>query len=182
MRIKIAVVLLANLLMHRMSAQQLMPIDAESSVNFTVSNLGIPVNGTFMGLTGSILFDENNLSQSSFEVSIESSSIETGIGLRNKHLKKEEYFDVANHPRITFSSNSLIRLPEGRFQTEGNLRIKNTTRKIVIPFTCKVTDKRYLFDGIFEVNRQDFDVGGNSITLSDKVIVTLHVTATREND
>jgi polyisoprenoid-binding protein YceI len=181
MRISLTLMVMISLSTLRISAQQLIVKDSASSINFEISNLGIRVDGSFKGLNGNIWFDDNNLSQSFFNVSVEATTIDTGIALRNKHLKKEEYFHVTAYPRITFISNSITRVSGGQLQAEGNLKIKNTTRKIVIPFVYEALPNGYLFEGKFKLHRRDFNVGGYSLTLSDEVLITLTVTAIREN-
>ena len=90
MKIVFAAVMLLNTSL--ISAQRFSPIDAGSSVNFTIKNLGLNVTGKFTGLSGSIIFDPNNLSESKFSVSVNASSIDTDIKARDNHLKKEDYW------------------------------------------------------------------------------------------
>ncbi len=180
MVLRITLILFISLSARQTIAQQFIIQDATSSVTFRISNLGVSVDGSFKGLKGNIRFDENDLTQSSFNASVETATIETGIGLRDKHLKKEDYFHVSAYPTMTFTSNSVTRTSNGNLEAKGDLQIKNTTRKIIIPFTFKAINNGCLFEGSFKLNRRDFDIGGNSLTLSDEVNVTLRVTATRE--
>jgi polyisoprenoid-binding protein YceI len=68
------------------------------SVVFHIKNAGITVDGSFKGLAASIKFDENDLANSSIYASVKTATINTGIDKRDEHLRKDEYFDVANHP------------------------------------------------------------------------------------
>ena len=68
------------------------------SVQFHIKNAGITVDGTLKGLSASVKFDENDLVNSSIYASVKTATINTGIDKRDEHLKKDEYFDVANHP------------------------------------------------------------------------------------
>src|SRR6478609_1115178 len=77
-----------------------------SVISFKIKNAGIWVDGSFSGLTGTVLFDPEHLSHSSIEASVNAASINTGIELRNNHLKKEEYFNVEKFPRISMKSTS----------------------------------------------------------------------------
>ena len=85
-------------------SQNFQPTDEGSSVTFKIKNLGLSVEGSFTGLKGTIQFDPNDLQSSKFNVSIKAASINTGINLRDKHLKKEEYFNAANFSEIRFVS------------------------------------------------------------------------------
>jgi polyisoprenoid-binding protein YceI len=50
------------------------------------------------------------------------------------------------------------------------------TKEVKFPFTATARDGgSYLFEGSFKLNRRDFGVGGNSISLSDEVTITLSI-------
>jgi len=159
-------------------SQSLSAVDKDSKVQFKIRNLGINVSGSFTGLEGKMVFDEKNLVGSSFEASIDASTINTGIDARNKHLREEEYFDVKKFPRISFVSTKVTgSTKQGTFFIFGKLTIKNTTKDISFPFTATPQDGGYLFNGEFKLNRRDFGVGGNSFVLSDNLTVQLAVLA-----
>ncbi|WP_350339997.1 YceI family protein [Paraflavitalea speifideaquila] len=110
---------------------------------------------------------------------MDASSIETGINLRNNHLRGEDYFDVKQYPRISFASSRLTTTGQpGAFFLMGKLTIRNVTKEVGFPFTATATENGYLFDASFRINRRDFKVGGNN-TIADSVSITLHV-ATRK--
>jgi polyisoprenoid-binding protein YceI len=110
-------------------AQQFVPTDANSSVKFRIKNLGVNVSGSFTGLKGSIKFDPANVAASAFEVSVNATSINTGIDKRDDHLRKEEYFDVKNYPILHFVSVKVTAGKGGTFNMVGKLTIKNVTKK-----------------------------------------------------
>jgi polyisoprenoid-binding protein YceI len=59
----------------------------------------------------------------------------------------------------------------------GNLTIKGVTKPVEFGFGATPKDGGYFFDGEFKINRRDFGVGGSSVSLSDKLTVTLEVLA-----
>lgn len=157
-------------------AQTFRPVDSGSSVKFKIKNLGLSTTGTFSGLQGTLQFDPNNLTACSFDVTIDAKTVNTGIDLRDSHLRKEEYFDVENFPRIRFVSSRVT--PSTRAGTLfvfGSLTIKNVTKEISFPFTATPQNGGYVFSGEFKLNRRDFKVGGGSVTLSDNLTVMLSV-------
>jgi polyisoprenoid-binding protein YceI len=161
-------------------AQELIPADNGSTIKFRVKNFGLGVTGTFTGLQGSIVFNTANLPASSFQVSVDANSIETGIDLRNNHLRKEAYFDVKNHPRISFVSTGVSSTAQsGILHLAGKLTIRGITKDIGFPFTAAVIEQGYLFTGSFTINRHDFNVGGNN-TIADSVRITLQVAAKKK--
>ena len=165
------------LLMCSFAVLTLKPLDAHNAVTFVIKNLGINTRGEFTGLKGDIEWNEEDPTQSKFSVSVAANTINTGIDSRDNHLKKEEYFDVKNYPEIKITSNAISKADEG-FLMNATLLIKGVTKTVSFPFTAeKQPDGGLLFTGKFTVNRRDFGVGGNSVTLSDNVDVILNVMA-----
>lgn len=67
------------------------------------------VEGTLSKLEGEIKFDLQNLSEALFDVSVDAKSVDTGITLRDNHLRKEEYLDVKNYSQIKFKSTGVVK-------------------------------------------------------------------------
>jgi polyisoprenoid-binding protein YceI len=159
--------------------QVLIPGDAESHVEFKIRNFGILVEGSFTGIVGRIRFNPLELHASQFEVSVNSNTIRTGIGARDNHLRKPEYLDVKNFPRIHFLSSKVSSTSKhGEYIIKGTLTIKNKSKEITFLFNN--TGNR--FKGKFEINRRHFDVGGRSVTMADMVEVHLDIFATVSPD
>ena len=155
---------------------QYKPTDNGSSLNFTIKNFGIGVDGKFTGLQGDITFDQANPATAIFDVSIDAASVNTDNSLRDHHLKDESYFDVKNYPRIHFVSTKITGGKNGAFVITGNLTIKKTTKVISFPFSATTSNDGYLFKGSFNINRKDYDVGGTS-TISNELEVSLNIAA-----
>ena len=160
------------------SAQVLKPVEEESSVKFKIRNFGFnTVTGSFKGIKGTIRFSPDNLSASSMDVSVDAQTVNTGINLRDNHLRKPEYFDVKKYPVIRFVSSKITPSSKaGTLFITGKLTIKNVTREISFPFTAMPQGAGYLFSGEFKINRIDFGVGESS-SVSDNLTVILKVTA-----
>lgn len=142
-------------------------INKDSSfVTFEISNLGINmVDGTIKGFEGTVLFNSEDMSQSSFQVCINPATINSGISARDEELLEEDYFSVEKHPRICFISNEIVKTEEG-FLSIGTLTLKGISREVSIPFTAE-GDK---LTGSFEINRTDYDVGPTSGFLVGKTV------------
>ncbi len=159
-------------------AQQYKPVDDKSEVKFTIKNFGLNSNGDLKGLTGTIKFDPQNLAASSFNVSVDVNTINTGIESRDSHLKKEDYFDVARYPTISFVSTSITKTNNG-YNISGRITIKGMERTISFPFTVENNGDALVFSGDFSLNRRDFNVGESSAVLNNTVNVTLKVFAAK---
>ena len=157
------------------NAQSLKPVDDHSSVKFTIKNFGFNVVGSFKGLNGTIQFDPADLSHASFDVTIDVHSINTGIDMRDNHLRSEDYFDVKNYPQIHFISTRVVNSNKaGTFIVYGNLTIKQTTKEVSIPFTAQPQTDGFLFNGEFKMNRRDYSIGGSG-TISNELNLKLEV-------
>lgn len=149
-----------------------------SIISFTVKGPFGTVDGKFTGLKTDIQFDEKNLAGSSFNANIDVSTINTGIGLRNRDLRnKEQWFNADKYPTIIFHSKKIEKSGIG-YKVTGDLTIKGATKPAEIPFTFTSNGNSGIFKGKFTVNRQDYQIGsstgssvGNVITLTLEVPV-----------
>ncbi len=155
------------------------PTDAGSKVHFVIKNFGIKTGGDFSGLKGTVKFDPKNPAASSFDVTVNSSTIDTDNNSRDGHLKKEDYFDVKKYPTIHMVSTKIQgTVKQGRYQFTGNLTIKSTTKPIAFQFVAEEKDGGYVFTSdAINLNRRDYGVGGSSISMGDELKVTLTVFA-----
>ena len=155
------------------------PVDAGSKIHFTIKNFGFKTGGDFSGLKGTIHFDPANLGAAQFDVAVASSTVNTDNGARDNHLNKEEYFDVAKYPTLSFKSTKVTASTNaGRYFVTGSLTIKGVAKPVQFGFSATPKDGGYLFESSeFEINRRDFNVGGSSISLQDKLKIVLSVFA-----
>jgi len=154
--------------------QNLVPDDANSKISFQIRNFGLNVDGTFTGLKGTIKFTDTS-PNSFIDVTVDASTIDTGIALRNKHLRDEDYFDVKQFPTLRFVSEKIVTSADGKGTANGTLTIKKTSKKVSIPFTYRLENGVPYFEGKFKIDRREFGVGGKSLSLSDEVNVTIAV-------
>ena len=152
------------------------PVDASSKIAFSIKNFGVAVNGTFKGLQGEVRFDPANPEVALFDMSLEVKTIQTGIARRDRHLRSDDYFDVERYPTITVKSEKVTAGKEkGSYVLHGKLTMKEVTKEVEIPFTAKQVNGGYQFDGSFRLNRLEYKIGGNSISMGDQATVVLKV-------
>ena len=163
------------LLVNSLNAQDYNLDAAGSILKFKIKNFGFTVDGSFKGLKGSIEFDPARTSEAKFDVSVDAATVFTDNSMRDDHLREEAYFDVKNHPLISFVSTRVIANGKGgSFMLFGKLNLKGKEKEISFPFTATPVEGGFRFKGEFKINRRDFDVGGYS-TLSDEVTIELNV-------
>ena len=109
-------------------------IDPDASrLAFTIQHLGFnTVRGSFEEFDGELVYtdDPESLRLSG---SVQVASIDTGIGLRDRHLRGADWFDAGRHPRITFRQGQLTGMrSDGRGTIEGVLSIRGTSRPVAL--------------------------------------------------
>lgn len=145
--------------------------------NYSIKFISEHPSGVFTALKGDIVFDENNLSSSKFNVEVDAATINTGNGMRNKHAKSDKWFDVKQYPSIKFSSSSISKSTTG-YTVTGTLDMHGVQKTISIPFTFA----NNTFNGSFNVNRLDYKIGtteGMSAKASTAIKIELSVPVTK---
>src|SRR5882724_12755494 len=145
-------------------------IGEDYSVKFTSDD----PSGVFRGLKGTVNFDEKDLANSKFDVSIDVATINTGNGMKNTHAKSEKWFDAEKYPTIAFTSSSITKTATG-FEAKGTLEMHGVKKEIVLPFTFS----NNTFSANIEVNRLDYDIDDGKhpkMLPSMKVSITVPVT------
>ncbi|SEJ30071.1 YceI-like domain-containing protein [Dyadobacter koreensis] len=127
----------------------------ENAYSLTFKTKG--AKGSFRGLTGTIHFDTIRFAESKFDVAVDVKTIDTGIGMKNKHALAEDFFDAEHYPEIRFKSSNVVK-SDTAFTVTGLLTIKDISKEISFPFTFDQTGQIGVFKGIFEINRNDFNL------------------------
>lgn len=149
----------------------------KATVAFRIKNAGLNVNGSFSGFTGSLVFDPAAPEKAQISASVDAATVDTGIGLRNTHLKKEEYFNVDKYPKITLKSTRIEKKGGDTYMGTFALTLKGKTRTVTIPFTVSQSGETAQFAGEFGINRRDYNVGGGSFLMGNDVMITLAIQA-----
>lgn len=96
-------------------------------------------------------------------------SIDTGMGLRDKHLRRADYFGVEDYPLIRMESTALRKTQKDRLEGTFRLTMKGETREIPLVFTFTESKGKLTLQTAFELDRREFGIGGRSLILSDRV-------------
>jgi len=115
-------------------AAQAWDIDAShSSANFKVRHLMVShVRGELGPVAGVVWIDDQDVTRSSIDVSIDARKIATRDEKRDEHLRSADFLDVANHPTVTFKSTSVERSGANDLRVTGDLTIRGTTRPVTL--------------------------------------------------
>jgi hypothetical protein len=102
---------------------------AHTMAEFRVKHMMITnVKGQFSGVSGTLSFDEQDVTNSKIDVTIPTATINTREPDRDTHLKSADFFDVEKFPTISFKSTSVTRRPNDELEVEGDLTIHGVTR------------------------------------------------------
>src|SRR5262245_66621777 len=107
-RFSLALLALASLMMAATASAQVQDwkIDPNhSSAQFSVKHLGVStVRGAFTKVSGSATYDPADPSKNTVDVSIDASSVDTRVQMRDNDLRSPNFLDVQKYPTITFKS------------------------------------------------------------------------------
>ncbi|MFT4092177.1 MAG: YceI family protein [Niabella sp.] len=173
---KSVIAILISLIYISSYAQRLTPSDADSKISFVIKNMGINVDGTLKGLRGKMVFDPKKPAGSVFDVTVEANTIDTDNKKRDEHLKKKDFFDVDKYPTISIKTTSVQAKGNSTYFAKAILTMHGVSKNIQFDFIAKPVSGGYNFTAEFSLNRKDYGVGGNSMTMGDNVSVKLDVT------
>ncbi|HMB53717.1 MAG TPA: YceI family protein [Thermoanaerobaculia bacterium] len=153
---------------------------AHSNVGFSVRHFLTQVPGHFDDFDGTIVYDAENPSNSSVDVTVQAASIDTNNENRDKHLRSPDFFATEEHPTLTFKSKKVAKLGADKLSVTGDLTIRGTTQEVTIPVeVLGVMGEKAGFATEFVIDRQEYGVQWNraldngGTILSDEVKIRL---------
>jgi polyisoprenoid-binding protein YceI len=175
-----AIVLAAPLAIAQTSTWKTDP--AHSEVDFTIKHMAISnVHGRFGTVDAALTWDDADPTKSTVNATIDVTGVDTGVPNRDKDLQSARFFDVANHPRATFTSTSVEKSGSG-YKVNGNLTIKGVSKPVTLDVEAPtgpvkgMGNKMHIgYSATTTVNREDFGVGAGMSTamLGDDVKLTI---------
>jgi polyisoprenoid-binding protein YceI len=167
---------------------------AHSGIHFAVRHLVIArVRGQFSRWTGALEVPDGDFRRATVNVTIDATSIETGVADRDAHLKSADFFDVATYPELTFRSRQIVPRGGDRFDLVGDLTIHGVTREVALAVESagQTNDPwgnvRAGFAAKTAVDRKDFGLTWNQVLeaggvmVGDKVEIEIEVEAVKQS-
>lgn len=163
---------------------------AHTEVGFVARHLvGTKVRGRFTKFEGTIVVAEVP-EQSHVEVEVETTSIETGVQMRDDHLRTNDFLDAANHPKLLLTSTGLTKVTDAEWKLAADLTIRGVTKPVVFDLEyhgrgegMQPGSEVVAFSAAAEIDRRDFGVSfngvleGGAIVVGNKVRIELEVEA-----
>lgn len=152
---------------------------AHTGVQFKVRHLMVSyVRGDFEKVSGTIVYDEQDVTRSSAEITIDASSINTRVEKRDRDLRSPEFLYVEKYPSITFKSKNVRSAGDGKLTMTGDLTLRGTTREVTLSIegpTPPIRDPQGMtrIGGVAttRINRKDFGLTWNKVLESGGVVV-----------
>jgi polyisoprenoid-binding protein YceI len=164
-----------------MFAQKVLVNDpAHSRIQFSVIHLTISdIIGNFENASLTINADEKNFVNSTLSFEVDVNSINTHIEARDNHLRSADFFDVANYPKMTFTSTAISKAKQKNYyNVKGNLSMHGITKPVSVVLVYRGSTvnqmnkkKTYGYQVLATLKRSDFGVGPGfpEAVISDQV-------------
>ena len=150
------------------------------------------VRGSFGDFAGTLTIDGTEPTKSSGSLTIVATSINTGNEQRDGHLRSNDFFDMDNHPELTYQSTGIEHVGGDSYKVTGDLTIKGVTKAVTldVEYTGAAVDPygntRIGFEGTTVINRKDWGVNWNApleaggVLVSEKVTLDIDISAIKQ--
>jgi len=159
-------------------------------IMFKATHLGISATyGEFEEFEGTLSVDEQDPSRSQVEITVQIGSLDSGYEPRDENLMGGLWFDVEDHPTMTFRSTRVEPTSETTATLYGDLTLKGVTKEIAldVTFNGKVEDPFSVgeiviwgFSARGTINRSEFDMGFAADAVGDEVDLIIETEARQE--
>jgi polyisoprenoid-binding protein YceI len=167
---------------------------AHSRAEFAVRHMMVStVRGHFGGIAGAVVLDDADPSRSRVEATLDARTVDTGVEMRDNHLRSPDFFDVAVHPTLTFRSTSVRKEGPEAYAVAGELTIRGVTRAVELEVESPALEVKDPYGvqkrgaiATLTINRKDFGLNWNQaletggVLVSDKVRVTIDLQLARK--
>jgi polyisoprenoid-binding protein YceI len=165
-----------------------------SNVQFKVRHLMVSnVKGVFHKFKGAVEMDDKDITRSKVTVTVDTTSVDTGVAKRDEDLRSDHFFDVVKYPTMTFVSKKIVKNGAGNLKMTGDLTIHGVTREVVLNVEGPSAEMKDPWGGIRRgasastmINRKDFGLTWNKVLetggvmVGDDVAISLEVELVRK--
>ncbi len=134
-----------------------------STVMYRIKHLDVAYShGAFTGISGSLVFDPENIETASIEITVAADSVNSFHPERDKHLKSPDFFNVEEYPEIRFKSTTWKAVKEIHYEVTGDFTLLGVTKEITLNVEWTGTgqgregEKLVGFETVFTILRSDY--------------------------
>ncbi|MCH7378865.1 MULTISPECIES: YceI family protein [Acinetobacter] len=142
-------------------------------------------SANFTDIQGTIKVDNAKPANSSVEVIIPLSSVNTNVAALDKEFQEEAWFNAAKYPNITFKSTKVETKDKKHFKITGDLTVKGVTKPVVLDAVLNKQGEHPMakvpaigFNATTSFNRSAFGIGNYVPNVGDKITVNITTEAT----
>jgi len=165
-------------------------IDPEhSNLGFKIRHLMVSnVKGNFEKFSGFVEINDQDITKSRVEVTIDTNSVNTNVKKRDDHLRSADFFDVAKYPTIAFVSKKVAVAGPNKLKVTGEFTLHGVTKEVVLDLDGPTGESRDPWGNTrkgatatTKINRKDFGLMWNQaletggVLVGDEVEITLEV-------
>lgn len=154
----------------------------DSTIDFTGSKVTGSHDGAFKEFEGFFILDDDQV-PSGGQFTIEMDSVWSDNDKLTGHLKNEDFFNVAKHPKSEFRLTKASKTDTGTYLISGNLTLNGVEKNITFPANATLEGKQAKFNAEFDINRKDFGIayaGKADDLIRDEVVIRLNFVAESE--
>jgi polyisoprenoid-binding protein YceI len=165
---------------------------AHSNIDFSVRHMMIAkVKGAFESFEADIVADPEDLTTADITFTIDPASVDTRNNDRDAHLRSADFFDVENHPKMTFKAAKIVNKGDGEYEVTGDLTIRGVTRSETFDITYEGSGKdpwgneKVGFSGVGKINRSDYGLTWNAaletggVLVGDEIKISFEIQASK---
>jgi len=160
-----------------------------TQIRFSWNHVGLSEQSAlFRDYSGTVTFDQEDVSNSSVSVTIDPASVDTGVADFDDHMKSSDFFHVEEHPEVTFETTDVVKTGPDSGRMTGDLTIKGITKPVTLDVTLNYAGEHPLapfnekykgrqaagFKATGRVLRSDFDLGRFAPLVSDWVDIEIN--------
>ena len=175
----LAVASVATLSLAKPVAYQIDP--THTATVFAWNHFGFSTpSANFSDIQGTINVDNAKPANSSVNVTIPLSSLNTNVKALDEHLQKADFFDAAKYPNITFKSTKVQAVGKNKYKITGNLTVKDVTKLVVLDAVLNKQGVHPMtkvesigLNATTSFDRSAFGVGAYVPNVGDKITVNI---------
>jgi len=167
---------------------------SHSSIDFTIRHMMIAkVKGTFHTFEAEIEADLSDLTTANVQLSVDLSSVDTRNSDRDAHLRTADFFDVENHPKLTFKSGQIVKTGDDEYDVTGDVTLHGVTRPETFSVTFEGSGKdpwgneKAGFSAQGTIKRSDYGLTYNAaletggVLIADEVKISLEIEVSKQS-
>lgn len=177
-----AALLAASFAAPAFAAPQPVEIDlSHTRVWFYVNHLGFSdMYGDFTKFDIDLKVDPENLANSTVSASIDTSTVDMRHEGLNKHLKNQDFFNVEQHPSMSFETTGVTQNGEGKLAVAGNLTLLGVTKPVTLDVTVNKIGEHPMrktpwvgFNATATIKRSDFGMNYGVPAVGDDIKISI---------